>query len=31
MQGVLPACSLLSGCHVEQLCTLIDVGGLKMK
>ncbi|KAF5840360.1 CRAL-TRIO domain-containing protein, partial [Dunaliella salina] len=31
MNGVLPACSLASGHYVEQLFTLIDVAGLKMK
>ena len=31
MLEVLPACRLVSGRYVEQLCTLIDVGGFKMK
>lgn len=28
---VLPACSLMAGRHVEQVTTLIDVAGLRMK
>ena len=31
MRAVLPACSVLAGRHVEQVVTVIDVGGLKMK